>query len=142
MRISIITTILLALALTACGEDLKYDEDAQPVLTTINVSAHAASSLGGGPLPIIQVTVEGGGRSFTKQCGQMFGQSGCSLQDEVNRFHVGDELRVSAEHTVCLYDCTIMDHTFTLESGKQVTKTFQNVGSSATVTIKVKPLSS
>jgi hypothetical protein len=49
---------------------------------------------------------------------------------------------VSAKQTVCLSDCSIFEHTYTLDKNSESSKTFQNVGSSATVTIKVKPLKS
>jgi len=141
MRTSYIITVLFALVLTACEEGPKYDKSAPPVHTTIDVSAHAASSIGGAPLPILAINVETGVKEYEKVCGQLFGNSGCFLKGSTNTLHAGDQVHVDVSEYACVGDnCSLLDHTFTLPKNGQITKDEQFVGSNVKVTIKVKPL--
>jgi hypothetical protein len=142
MRIPSIIIILSALNLLGCEEELKYDESAPKVLLSIDITAHAESSMKGGVLPVIEISIEAAEWNFSKKCPQLFGARGCALKSETNRFHAGDEIRVKVRKWACMGDdCSIMDHVFILPNeNKEIPKAYQNIGSDATATLKARPL--
>lgn len=130
---------IISLILTACGADLKYNEDAPPVHTSVRIRARTTPDVRGTPLPGLVIYVRGGKHEFKRTCPQLFGRGSCGVNVDANSLHAGDELQIEITEWACVTDCTVAEHTFTLPENGRTHKSWDLWSNDVKVSVTVTP---
>ncbi|MBD3251256.1 hypothetical protein GF380_02170 [Candidatus Uhrbacteria bacterium] len=139
MRHALFVLFVSLFIIVGCSSGLHYDEDAKPVNTTVQVTAWSNDNVSGAPLPGLTVKITTGAETFTRRCGQLLRNSGCSVGVDSDRLHAGDDVRVEVSEFMCVMSCKIRTFTFALPENGKIEKRWNGFQHNGSIALNVEP---